>query len=90
MNRENPVTTLLEWALAELFPKISHVAVLVRDVPESSSTGVQRVREAERAARSLGLQLQIARVGDPHDPREFDAAFKDSRGWRSSILWGRH
>ena len=65
--------------LSELFPKISHIAVLVRDNPESS-TQVQRVREAELAARSLGLQLQITRVRDPRDPREFDAAFNAVRG----------
>jgi putative ABC transport system substrate-binding protein len=65
--------------LSELFPKISHIAVLVRDNPESS-TQVQRVREAELAARSLGLQLQITRVRDPCDPREFDAAFNAVRG----------
>jgi len=65
--------------LSELFPKISHIAVLVRDNPDSS-TNAQRVREAELAARAIGLQLQITRVRDPRDPREFDAAFNAVRG----------
>src|SRR5215470_5106942 len=65
--------------LSELFPKISHIAVLVRDNPESS-TNAQRVREAELAAQAIGLQLQITRVRDPRDPREFDAAFNAVRG----------
>src|SRR5262245_20181594 len=59
--------------LAELFPKLSKIAVLVRDHPDQA----QRLREAELAARAFGVQLQVLRV---RDPRDFEGAFNAARG----------
>jgi putative ABC transport system substrate-binding protein len=59
--------------LAELLPqKLSRIAVLVRDDP----TQVQRLREAELAARAIGVQLQVLRV---RDLRDFERAFNAAR-----------
>jgi putative ABC transport system substrate-binding protein len=48
----------------ELFPKLTRVALLVR---ESSPDTAQYVRESEDAARSLGIELQIEIERDPKD-----------------------
>jgi putative ABC transport system substrate-binding protein len=59
--------------LEELLPKLSRIAVLARDHPDQA----QRGREAELAARTLGVQLQVLRV---RDPRDFEGAFNAARG----------
>lgn len=64
--------------LAEFLPKLSRIAVLVRDHPDQA----QRLREAELAARALGIQLQALRV---RDPRDFEGAFNTARG-ASAVL----
>jgi len=59
--------------LKELLPKLSRIAVLVRDHPGHA----QYVQEAELAARTLGAQLQVLAV---RDPRDFEGAFSAARG----------
>ena len=59
--------------LKELLPKLSRIAVLVRDHPGHA----QYVQEAELAARTLGAQLQVLTV---RDPRDFEGAFSAARG----------
>jgi len=60
--------------LKELLPKLSRIALLVRD---PSPDTAQYVRQAELAARTLGTQLQILTVRDPSD---FEGAFRAARG----------
>jgi ABC-type uncharacterized transport system substrate-binding protein len=56
--------------LKDAFPRISRVAILVnRAVSRFTVLGL---KEAELAARALGLQQQVVEV---RDPREFDRAF---------------
>jgi putative ABC transport system substrate-binding protein len=60
--------------LKELLPKASRIAFLVR---AGSPATAQYVKEAEGAARTLGLQLQTLAVGEPSD---FDGAFGSAHG----------
>jgi ABC-type uncharacterized transport system substrate-binding protein len=60
--------------LKELLPTLSRIALLVRD---PSPDTAQYVREAEIAARTLAIQLQILTVRDPSD---FEGAFGAARG----------
>ncbi len=60
--------------LKQLLPKASRIAFLVRAT--SPATG-QYVKEAEGAARTLGLKLQIVPVRDPAD---FEGAFSAAQG----------
>jgi putative ABC transport system substrate-binding protein len=48
--------------LKEAVPGVSHMGVLA---PPGGTTTAAMVREAERAARALGVQLHIAEVADP-------------------------
>jgi ABC-type uncharacterized transport system substrate-binding protein len=50
--------------LTELLPKLSRIAFLVR---ATSPATAQYVKEAELAARTLGIELQILTVRDPAD-----------------------
>ena len=50
--------------LAELLPKVSRVVFLVR---ATSPATVQYVHEAQLAARTLGIELQVLAVQDPSD-----------------------
>jgi putative ABC transport system substrate-binding protein len=50
--------------LKELFPRMTKVAILVR---AASPATPPFVREAERSARVLGVELQVLRMGDPSD-----------------------
>lgn len=60
--------------LKELLPKLSRIAILVRaGIPAHA----QYVKEAELAARTLGVQLQVLAVRDPGD---FEGAFSAARG----------
>ena len=60
--------------LKEVLPKLSRIAVLARAA--SPATG-RYAREAELAARALGVQLQVLAV---HDPPDFDEAFGAAQG----------
>lgn len=53
--------------LTELLPRLSRVAFLVRATSPATD---QYVKEAERAARTLGIELQILTVRDPTDLEE--------------------
>jgi putative ABC transport system substrate-binding protein len=65
--------------LKEIFPTLSRVAFLSRwDNPGHD----QYVREAELAARTLGVELQVLPV---HGPDEFDDAFLRARGANAII-----
>lgn len=65
--------------LKELLPKLSRIAVLVRDHPGHA----QYVQEAELAARTLGMKLQVLAV---RDPRDFEGAFSAARGASAVLL----
>ena len=56
--------------LKDAFPRISRVAILVNRA--TSPFTVTGLKEAELAARALGLQRHVVEV---RDPREFDNAF---------------
>ncbi len=60
--------------LRELFPKLSRIAILVR---EGSPATAQYVKEAELAARTLGTPLQVLSV---REPRDIEGAFGAARG----------
>lgn len=60
--------------LKEAFPSISRVALLSHI---NNPGHEQYVREAERAARMLGIQLQVLAISDPS---ELDAAFDRAQG----------
>jgi putative ABC transport system substrate-binding protein len=60
--------------LKELVPKPSRIAILVR---ETSPATAQYVKEAQLAARSLGMALQVLSV---REPRDIEAAFSAARG----------
>ena len=64
--------------LKEALPGISRVAVL-----RHSMSDVSHLRTTEAAAQSLGLQLQILEVRDPHD---FDSAFGAAQKGRAEAL----
>ena len=63
--------------LKEAVPKITRVAVLW-DV-----FATDQLKEAEAAARSLGIQLQPVELRDPYD---FDGAFRAARGRAGALL----
>jgi putative ABC transport system substrate-binding protein len=50
--------------IRELLPRVSTVAILVR---EASPTAAQYVKESEAAARNLGIELKILNERDPGD-----------------------
>jgi ABC-type uncharacterized transport system substrate-binding protein len=60
--------------LKELLPKASRIAFMVR---ATSPATAQYVKEAELAAQTLGMQLQILTVRDPAD---FEGAFGSAQG----------
>ena len=64
----------------ELLPELSRVAVMVR---ASSRANARYVQEAEIAARTLGLQLQILTVREPGD---LDATFAAARGAQAIVI----
>jgi putative ABC transport system substrate-binding protein len=63
--------------LKEVAPKVSRVAVLQNP---SNDTHAHTLRQAEGAARALGVQLHIVQV---HTPPEIDAAFTAMRSQRA-------
>lgn len=60
--------------LKELVPKPSRIAILVR---ETSPATAQYLKEAQLAARILGMPLQVLSA---HEPRDIEAAFRAARG----------
>src|SRR5215831_10461683 len=50
--------------IRELLPRLTRVAILVR---EASPTAAQYVHESQAAARNLGIELQIVSERDPND-----------------------
>jgi len=66
--------------LKELLPKLSRIAILVR---ETSPAAPQYVREAELAARTLGASLQVLSV---RQPRDLEKAFDAARGANALLL----
>jgi ABC-type uncharacterized transport system substrate-binding protein len=60
--------------LKELLPKLSRIAVLVR---ATSPAAAQYVQEAEVAARTLGISLQVLTV---REPRDLEGAFSAAQG----------
>jgi putative tryptophan/tyrosine transport system substrate-binding protein len=73
------VTKMLE-ALHELMPKASRIAALVNPTNQNA---VVDTKEAETAARALGLELQILKASNP---REIDDAFALLVEWRAAAL----
>jgi len=59
--------------LREIVPGLSRVAVLSQSINPGNA---EYVRQAELAARALGLQLQVMAV---HDPGDFERAFTEMR-----------
>jgi putative tryptophan/tyrosine transport system substrate-binding protein len=66
--------------LKETVPAIAHVAVLVN--PGNPSTAAQ-LRETQRAAQALQVQLHVVEV---HDPQELDHVFAALRSMRADAL----
>jgi len=61
--------------MRELLPKLTRIAILVR---ESSPTAAQYVQESQAAARNLGIELQIENERNPDDLDGIFAAVKGS------------
>src|SRR5262245_10002750 len=75
-------TELLSKRLAllkEAIPKVARVALLWHPGGLAESTGQEMVKQAETAARGLGVQLQRVRVESPQD---LDRAFAAMTHWR--------
>jgi putative ABC transport system substrate-binding protein len=66
--------------LQELIPKLSKIALLVRS---TSPAAPQYVKEAQDAARILGIELQILGV---RDPDEFEIAFGSAQAAGALIV----
>jgi ABC-type uncharacterized transport system substrate-binding protein len=73
------VTKMLE-ALHELMPKAARIAALVNPTNQNA---VVDTKEAETAARTLGLELQILKASNA---REIDDAFALLVEWRAAAL----
>jgi putative ABC transport system substrate-binding protein len=69
--------------LKEAVPGISRVAALWHPGGLAERTGQDMVKEAEGAARALGVQLQLVRAGAPND---LDSAFSAMTGGRADAL----
>ena len=69
--------------LKEAVPGISRVAVLWHPGGLAERTGQEMVKEAEAAARGLGLQLQLVRA---EAPKDLDGAFAAMTRWRADAL----
>jgi len=69
--------------LKEALPGVSRVAALWHRGAHGERTGQDMVKEAESAARRLGVQLQLVTVGAPHD---LDGAFSAVTRGRADAL----
>jgi putative tryptophan/tyrosine transport system substrate-binding protein len=65
--------------LKEVVPKLSRVAVIGGTDPGTT----EALKETERAARSLGVQIQYLQIGDPND---IDRAFRTARKEHDAVL----
>jgi putative tryptophan/tyrosine transport system substrate-binding protein len=65
--------------LKEVVPKLSRLAVIGGTDPGTT----QALKETERAARSLGVQIQYLQIGDPND---IDRAFRTARNEHDAVL----
>jgi putative ABC transport system substrate-binding protein len=63
-NTQADITGKQLQLLREMLPHVSRIAVIVR---ANSQANARYVEEAERAARTLGVQLQIVTLQDPRD-----------------------
>jgi putative ABC transport system substrate-binding protein len=66
--------------IRELLPKLTRVAILVR---EASPTAAQYVHETQAAARNLGIELQIVSERDPND---LDGMFATLQGLSALVV----
>ena len=66
--------------IRELLPKLTRVAILVR---EASPTAAQYVHETQAAARNLGIELQIVSERDPND---LDGMFAALQGLSALVV----
>ena len=66
--------------MRELLPKLTRIAILVR---ESSPTAAQYVLESKIAARNLGINLQIE---NEHSPDDLDGIFIAVKGANALVL----
>jgi putative ABC transport system substrate-binding protein len=69
--------------LKEAIPSVSRVAVLWHPGGLAERTGQETVKEAEVAARGLGLHLQLVRA---EAPKDLDGAFSSMTRWRADGL----
>jgi putative ABC transport system substrate-binding protein len=79
-NTQADITGKQLQLLKELLPGLSRIAVMVRAANQASA---RYVEEAETAARSLGVQLQVLAMRDPH---EIEAMFMTARGASAVLL----
>ena len=69
--------------LKEAIPGVSRVAVLWHPGGLAERTGQEMVKEAEAAARGLGVQLQLVRA---EAPKDLDGAFSAMTRWRADAF----
>ena len=69
--------------LKEAIPRVSRVAVLWHPGGLAEGTGQEMVKEAEAAARGLGLHIQLVRA---ESPKGLDGAFSSMTRWRADAL----
>jgi putative ABC transport system substrate-binding protein len=70
--------------LTQAVPGVSRVAMLLKPDAMPDHTRKERLEAAERAARALGVQLQIVEARGPED---FDRAFSDMKRARAGALY---
>jgi putative ABC transport system substrate-binding protein len=66
--------------MKELLPKLTRIAILVR---ESSPTAAQYVHESQTAAQNLGIELQVQTERNPND---LEAIFLGVRGSNALVV----
>ena len=79
-NTQADITGKLLQLLRELLPNLSRIAVMVRATSQASA---RYVEEAETAAWTLGVQLQILAVREPH---ELESVFSAAQGASAALL----
>ena len=70
--------------LTQAVPGVSRVAILLKPDAMPDHTRNERLEAAERAARALGVQLQVVEARSPED---FDRAFSDMKRARVGALY---
>ena len=79
-NTQADITGKQLQLLKELLPGLSRIAVMVRAANQASA---RYVEEAETAARTLGVQLQVIAM---RDPQELEAMFKMAEGANAVLV----